>query len=72
MTDISHSSHHLAQGAGAPKAGLTTAPNATWRLAIAATALALLLGLSAAALHDNHQAGSEPTLGGRGKWAGYM
>jgi hypothetical protein len=72
MTDISYTSRALAHGAGNPDAGPVTAPNTTWRLAIAATALALLLGLGAAGLQSHNQAGGEANLDGRGKWAGYM
>ena len=71
MTDTSYTSRHLAQGASNP--GPVTAPNTSWRLAIVATALALLLGLSAASLQNQNQSGSDdPALDGRGKWAGYM
>ncbi|NNE23210.1 MAG: hypothetical protein HKN11_11440 [Rhizobiales bacterium] len=72
MTDTSYTSLHLVNGAGTPNAGPTTPPNATWRLAIAAKPLALLLGLSAASLQNSDPAGSESVLDGRGKWAGTM
>lgn len=72
MTNTSYASPHLVQGAGNPEASPVNAPNASWRLTIAATALALLLGLSAAGLQNHNQASSDPGFDGRGKWAGYM
>ena len=64
MTDISYTSHLLDRS-------VQTRPNATWGVSIAAVALALLIGLSAADLAKPVQQGSA-SLDGRGKWAGYM
>jgi len=59
----------------------TTAPNATWGFSLAAAALALLIGLSAADINRRPAIGAAPAqtvlqdgaaLDGRGKWGGYL